>query len=209
MNKKFVAAIAAFAALCGMVSAPANAVEPVQSIREDVTPHVLVAIPVPDSEPVSEPEPVDVDALAAAVIRGEYGVGDERRAALGDNYDAVQARVNELVPVAAPVVSQPVQAAPVVSQSVQSAPAQSVPQAAPVESAPVQSAPQSYTFDQLYNLATDLPYCQSADGAGSGSCYYHSGSGEVNDSNTDIVYVDGYGYRADEATGTVTAFPRQ
>lgn len=189
MNKKFVAAIAAFAALCGMVSAPANAVEPVQSIREDVTPHVLVAIPVPDSEPVSEPEPVDVDALAAAVIRGEYGVGDERRAALGANYDAVQARVNELVPIAAPVV------APV--------------QAAPVESAPVQSAPQSYTFDQLYNLATDLPYCQSADGAGSGSCYYHSGSGEVNDSNTDIVYVDGYGYRADEATGTVTAFPRQ
>lgn len=199
MNKKFVAAIAAFAALCGMVSAPANAVEPVQSIREDVTPHVLVAIPVPDSEPVSEPEPVDVDALAAAVIRGEYGVGDERRAALGDNYDAVQARVNELVPIAAPVVA-PVQAAPV--QRV-------APVVAPVESAPVQSAPQSYTFDQLYNLATDLPYCQSADGAGSGSCYYHSGSGEVNDSNTDIVYVDGYGYRADEATGTVTAFPRQ
>lgn len=194
MNKKFVAAIAAFAALCGMVSAPANAVEPVQSIREDVTPHVLVAIPVPDSEPVSEPEPVDVDALAAAVIRGEYGVGDERRAALGDNYNAVQARVNELVPIAAPVVA-PVQAAP-------------VQRVAPVV-APVESAPQSYTFDQLYNLATDLPYCQSADGAGSGSCYYHSGSGEVNDSNTDIVYVDGYGYRADEATGTVTAFPRQ
>lgn len=204
MNKKFVAAIAAFAALCGMVSAPANAVEPVQSIREDVTPHVLVPIPVPESKLVSEPEPVDVDALAAAVIRGEYGVGDERRAALGDNYDAVQARVNELVPIVAPVVA-PVQAAPV--QRV--APVESAPQAAPVESAPVQSAPQSYTFDQLYNLATDLPYCQSADGAGSGSCYYHSGSGEVNDSNTDIVYVDGYGYRADEATDTVTAFPRQ
>lgn len=208
MNKKFVAAIAAFAALCGMVSAPANAVEPVQSIREDVTPHVLVAIPVPDSEPVSEPEPVDVDALAAAVIRGEYGVGDERRAALGDNYDAVQARVNELVPIAAPVVA-PVQAAPVQRVAPVVAPVEPAPQAAPVESAPVQSAPQSYTFDQLYNLATDLPYCQSADGAGSGSCYYHSGSGEVNDSNTDIVYVDGYGYRADEATGTVTAFPRQ
>lgn len=189
MNKEFVAAVAAFAALCGMVS-PANAAETVQPIREDVTPHVLV----PDRESVSEPEPVDIDALAAAVIRGEYGDGEARRAALGDNYDAVQARVNELVPVAAPV-----QAAPVVTQPVQSAPAQSVPQA----------APQSYTFDQIYNLATDLPSCQSADGAGSGSCYYHSGSGEIGDDNTDIVYIDGYGYSADEATGTVTAFPRR
>ncbi len=39
----------------------------------------------------------DVDELAWAVIRGEYGNGDERRAALGDAYDAVQARVNELL----------------------------------------------------------------------------------------------------------------
>ena len=208
MRKKFVAAVAAFAALCGMVSVPANAAETTQPIREDVTPHVLVPIPVPESKLVSEPEPVDIDALAAAVIRGEYGDGEARRAALGDNYDAVQARVNELVPIAAPVVA-PVQAAPVQRVAPVVAPVESAPQAAPVESAPVQSAPQSYTFDQLYNLATDLPYCQSADGAGSGSCYYHSGSGEVNDSNTDIVYVDGYGYRADEATGTVTAFPRQ
>ena len=122
MRKKFVAAVAAFAALCGMVSVPANAAETTQPIREDVTPHVLVPIPVPESKLVSEPEPVDIDALAAAVIRGEYGDGEARRAALGDNYDAVQARVNELVPVAAPVDSQPVQAAPVVSQSVQSAP---------------------------------------------------------------------------------------
>lgn len=39
----------------------------------------------------------DVDELAWAVIRGEYGNGDERREALGDAYDAVQARVNELL----------------------------------------------------------------------------------------------------------------
>ncbi len=38
-----------------------------------------------------------IDALARAVIAGRYGVGDARRAALGDRYDAVQARVNELL----------------------------------------------------------------------------------------------------------------
>ena len=40
---------------------------------------------------------VDIDALARAVIRGEYGDGDARRCALGSNYDAVQKRVNELL----------------------------------------------------------------------------------------------------------------
>lgn len=35
--------------------------------------------------------------LACAVIAGRYGVGDARRAALGDKYAAVQARVNELL----------------------------------------------------------------------------------------------------------------
>lgn len=39
----------------------------------------------------------DVDVLARAVIAGRYGVGDARRAALGDKYAAVQARVNELL----------------------------------------------------------------------------------------------------------------
>lgn len=40
---------------------------------------------------------VDIEALAQAVIRGDYGNGDARRAALGANYDAVQARVNEIL----------------------------------------------------------------------------------------------------------------
>lgn len=40
---------------------------------------------------------VDVDALAWAVIRGDYGNGDERRQRLGADYDAVQRRVNELL----------------------------------------------------------------------------------------------------------------
>lgn len=156
--RKYVAAVAAFAALCGMVSVPANAVETTQPIREDVTPHVLVAIAAPESEPEPEPagdpEPVDIDALANAVIHGDYGVGEERRAALGDNYNAVQARVNELVPVVVPE-PEPVQVTPV----------------APVKPA----APAS----------DDIPACINEDGSGqAGMCVWdaqtmgnHQGSG--------------------------------
>lgn len=39
----------------------------------------------------------DVDALARAVIRGDYGNDAERRRRLGSLYDAVQARVNEIL----------------------------------------------------------------------------------------------------------------
>ncbi|WP_206108987.1 N-acetylmuramoyl-L-alanine amidase [Olsenella sp. SW781] len=39
----------------------------------------------------------DVDALARAVIRGDYGNGAERKRRLGSHYDAVQARVNEML----------------------------------------------------------------------------------------------------------------
>ncbi|WP_419049041.1 N-acetylmuramoyl-L-alanine amidase [Enorma massiliensis] len=39
----------------------------------------------------------DVDALARAVIRGDYGNGTERKRRLGSLYDAVQARVNEIL----------------------------------------------------------------------------------------------------------------
>ncbi len=39
----------------------------------------------------------DVDALARAVIRGEYGIGDERRRLLGSRFAEVQARVNVLL----------------------------------------------------------------------------------------------------------------
>ena len=39
----------------------------------------------------------DVDALARAVLRGEYGNGAERKNRLGDKYQAVQDRVNELL----------------------------------------------------------------------------------------------------------------
>lgn len=39
----------------------------------------------------------DIDALARAVIAGEYGNGDARKAALGSRYAEVQARVNEIL----------------------------------------------------------------------------------------------------------------
>lgn len=39
----------------------------------------------------------DIEALAQAVIRGDYGNGEERRRRLGSLYDAVQARVNEIL----------------------------------------------------------------------------------------------------------------
>ena len=39
----------------------------------------------------------DVDAAARDVIRGKYKNGAERKAALGDDYDLVQKRVNELM----------------------------------------------------------------------------------------------------------------
>ena len=40
---------------------------------------------------------VDIEALARAVIRGDYGNGDERRRRLGSSYAAVQAGVNEIL----------------------------------------------------------------------------------------------------------------
>ena len=43
----------------------------------------------------------NVDELAKAVIRGDYGNGEERKQKLGNLYDQVQARVNEMLGVTA------------------------------------------------------------------------------------------------------------
>ncbi|WP_418968438.1 N-acetylmuramoyl-L-alanine amidase [Alloscardovia omnicolens] len=51
----------------------------------------------PKPTPPSQSAAKDVDALARAVIRGDYGNGDERKRRLGQNYSAVQARVNEIL----------------------------------------------------------------------------------------------------------------
>ena len=40
---------------------------------------------------------MDVDAMARAVIRGDYGNGDERRRRLGSYYSIVQSCVNEML----------------------------------------------------------------------------------------------------------------
>lgn len=40
---------------------------------------------------------VDIDALARAVINGDYGNGEERKRRLGSNYAAVQRRVNQML----------------------------------------------------------------------------------------------------------------
>ena len=58
--------------------------------------HGLAATPAPSS---------DVDAMAAAVFRGVYGDGDHRKQALGDWYDAVQARVNQIDTLAHAVIT--------------------------------------------------------------------------------------------------------
>lgn len=49
----------------------------------------------PAASKSAAPATANIDALADAVIRGEYGNGDTRRARLGGLYDAVQRRVNE------------------------------------------------------------------------------------------------------------------
>ena len=45
--------------------------------------------------PATKPPAVNIDALADAVIRGDYGNGEERKRRLGANYAAVQKRVNQ------------------------------------------------------------------------------------------------------------------
>lgn len=49
------------------------------------------------STPETKPVKVDIDRLAKAVIRGDYGTGDKRKKLLGSNYNAVQKRVNQML----------------------------------------------------------------------------------------------------------------
>lgn len=60
------------------------------------------------SAPAPAPARPSLEALADAVIRGEYGNGDERRRRLGNDYAAVQALVNQKLGIApAPVSAGP------------------------------------------------------------------------------------------------------
>jgi N-acetylmuramoyl-L-alanine amidase len=78
------------------------------TFRADVKAHlggavvqpVSVSKPAPVAPPVapaSHQQSVNIDQLAHDVIAGKYGGGDARKAALGANYAAVQARVNEIL----------------------------------------------------------------------------------------------------------------
>lgn len=49
------------------------------------------------SAKASSAKAADIDAMARAVIRGDYGSGEELRCRLGEKYAAVQRRVNELL----------------------------------------------------------------------------------------------------------------
>jgi N-acetylmuramoyl-L-alanine amidase len=72
------------------------------TFRADVKAHIsgeTVLTPnIPASHPIDNPQPgVDIDRIAHDVIAGKYGSGDARKSALGSKYDAVQARVNEIL----------------------------------------------------------------------------------------------------------------
>lgn len=75
--------------------------EPVSVSREAAPEPEPVSEPEPEPTPVSvaapEPEP-SAQELADAVMRGEYGDGDTRRALLGDRFDEVQEIVNGMMP---------------------------------------------------------------------------------------------------------------
>jgi N-acetylmuramoyl-L-alanine amidase len=59
------------------------------------------------SAPAPAPQP-SIDELAQGVIAGKYGSGDARRKALGGQYDAVQARVNQILNGSRPAPAAPV-----------------------------------------------------------------------------------------------------
>ncbi|MEX3505479.1 N-acetylmuramoyl-L-alanine amidase [Corynebacterium sp. LK2510] len=72
--------------------------------------HMTGTAPKPPVASKPAPAPaVNIDALADAVIRGEYGNGEERKRRLGSTYAAVQARVNQKLgaskPAPAPAVN--------------------------------------------------------------------------------------------------------
>ena len=85
-------------------SEPVPAVDTVPAVVDEPidTVPVVDTVAAPEPEPVVEPTPApaasfDVEAEALKTIRGDYGNNPDRRQRLGQNYAAVQARVNELM----------------------------------------------------------------------------------------------------------------
>lgn len=98
----------------------ATPVEEVTTSETDVTTEETPAVETPAEAPVAEETPApaaseetaaapavetpsatapvsgDIEAEARKVIRGDYGIGQERKTKLGGQYSAIQARVNQL-----------------------------------------------------------------------------------------------------------------
>ena len=53
--------------------------------------------PIAQEKPLTGANTSDIDSLAQRVIKGEFGNGEERKKALGNKYNEVQKRVNELL----------------------------------------------------------------------------------------------------------------
>lgn len=60
------------------------------------TPETVSSVPTTTSPIVNADVSNDVEAEAMKVIRGDYGIGQERKAKLGSKYQTIQSRVNEL-----------------------------------------------------------------------------------------------------------------
>lgn len=129
--RRVVVAVAAMAVVVPLAACDGGG-EPVQSsVSDNGVSHSVVARPVvPETQADATAEPTeapetnevpDIEALAMSVIYGDYGTGSERVARLGELYEVVQCRVNELMQPA------PVQSETVRSETVQPAPVQSVP----------------------------------------------------------------------------------
>ncbi|MDR6939468.1 N-acetylmuramoyl-L-alanine amidase [Arcanobacterium hippocoleae] len=72
---------------------------------DQMTGNTPAPAPAPAPNPAPAPVAPNIDALADAVIRGEYGNGEERKRRLGANYTAVQQRVNEKLAGRAPAAN--------------------------------------------------------------------------------------------------------
>lgn len=59
----------------------------------------------PSPSPAPVPTPTNIDDIVRDVLAGNYGNGEERIKALGNNYEAVQARINQLYNIADDVIN--------------------------------------------------------------------------------------------------------
>ena len=184
---------------CAPVNTSTDGVRSVEPVPEPVA--ETVAVPEPEPEP--EPEP-DYEALADAVIRGEYGDGEARRLALGDDYARVQAIVNDRMPVYVPPVASSVAPPVVSSEPVAESSASPIVAGIPIAEAVVAESPESQwaawiaEFGEFHaSLPSDfsaVPACAMEDGSvpdGYAPVCYWDAAAHGNGRGTSYVLVDG------------------